>query len=208
MSWDCVSDTVCPIARALSVVGDRWTLLILRELIMGVRRFDELQAQTGMSSHLLSTRLKRMEQDGIVERRLYSKKPPRYEYLQTAKGKDLDPVILMLRSWGMKHGGLGRRRSRLSASFIERPGSWWTQIGGCRPRASVSLSTTSTPKSERPSGPSESERGRSSARPRAFLIELFTKRRASPACGRVETGRMSLPSFKPNLATPSCCEAI
>ena len=107
MSWDCVSDTVCPIARALSVVGDRWTLLILRELIMGVRRFDELQAQTGMSSHLLSTRLKRMEQDGIVERRLYSKKPPRYEYLQTAKGKDLDPVILMLRSWGMKHGGFG-----------------------------------------------------------------------------------------------------
>jgi DNA-binding HxlR family transcriptional regulator len=105
MSWDCVSDTVCPIARALSVVGDRWTLLILRELIMGNNRFDEIQAQTGISSHLLSSRLKRLESEGVIERKLYSERPPRYEYQRTAKGKDLDPVILLLRQWGMKHGG-------------------------------------------------------------------------------------------------------
>lgn len=105
MSWDDVCDSVCPIARALSVVGDRWTLLILRELSMGSRRFDEMQAQTGMSSHLLSTRLKRLEKDEVIERRLYSERPPRYEYYVTSKGKELDPLLLMLRSWGMKWGG-------------------------------------------------------------------------------------------------------
>jgi DNA-binding HxlR family transcriptional regulator len=109
MSWDDVSDTECPIARACSVVGDRWTLLILRELIMGTRRFDDLQAQTGMSSHLLSTRLKRLEKDGVVERRLYSERPPRYEYRRTEQGKELDPVILLLRQWGMKYGGFGAK---------------------------------------------------------------------------------------------------
>lgn len=107
MSWDSVADSLCPIARSLGVVGDRWTLLIMRELIMRNHRFDEIQAQTGMSSHLLSTRLKRMEEDGIVERRQYSKRPPRYEYYQTPKGKELDQVILLLRAWGMKHCDFG-----------------------------------------------------------------------------------------------------
>jgi DNA-binding HxlR family transcriptional regulator len=90
------------------VVCDRWTLLILRELMLGTRRFDELQAQTGMSSHLLSVRLKRLEKDGISRATLYSKRPPRYEYRRTAKGKELDPILLLLRSWGLKHGGYGR----------------------------------------------------------------------------------------------------
>ena len=96
MSWDEVCESVCPIARSLSVVGDRWTLLILRELSMGSRRFEEIQAQTGMSSFLLSTRLKRLEKDGVIERRLYNERPPRYEYHATAKGKDLDEVLLFL----------------------------------------------------------------------------------------------------------------
>jgi len=105
VSWDDVCDSVCPIARALSVVGDRWTLLIMRELSLGVHRFDELQAQTGMSSFLLSTRLKRLEEDGVLEKRLYSKRPARYEYHATEKGRGLDPVLLMLRAWGMQWGG-------------------------------------------------------------------------------------------------------
>ncbi len=106
MSWDDIGDTVCPIARSLSVVGDRWTMLILRELFMDVRRFDDLQAQTGMSSHLLSLRLKRLEEDGVVERRLYSERPPRYEHRLTRKGRDLEPVIFALRAWGTKWSGL------------------------------------------------------------------------------------------------------
>lgn len=102
MSWDEVGDSVCPIARSLLMVGDRWTMLILRELAMDVHRFDELQAHTGMSSFLLSTRLKRLESDGIVERRQYLERPPRFEYHATAKGKELDPVLMMLRTWGRK----------------------------------------------------------------------------------------------------------
>jgi DNA-binding HxlR family transcriptional regulator len=122
MSWDDVSNTECPIARACSVVGDRWTLLILRELIMGTRRFDDLQAQTGMSSHLLSVRLKRMEQDGIVERRLYCEKPPRYEYRRTEKGKELDPVILLLRQWGMKYGCFGPKDEPAAHMIYKKTG--------------------------------------------------------------------------------------
>jgi DNA-binding HxlR family transcriptional regulator len=105
MSWDDACDSLCPIARSVGVVGDRWTLLILRELLVGVRRFDGIQAQTGMSSFLLSTRLKRLEKDGVIEKRLYSKRPPRYEYHTTAKGKALDEVLLLLRAWDMKWGG-------------------------------------------------------------------------------------------------------
>lgn len=105
MAWDTVCDSVCPIARALAVVGDRWTLLLMRELSMGTHRFDGLQAQTGMSSHLLTSRLQRLVQDGLVERIAYQDKPPRYEYLATEKGKELDPILMMLRSWERKWEG-------------------------------------------------------------------------------------------------------
>lgn len=105
MGWDEVGSTVCPVAKSLSVVGDRWTLLIMRELSMGNRRFDDIQAQLGASSYLLSTRLKRLEKDGVIERRLYNEKPERYEYHATAKGKALDPILLMLRAWGMTYCG-------------------------------------------------------------------------------------------------------
>jgi DNA-binding HxlR family transcriptional regulator len=105
MGWSEVGDTVCPIARSLAVVGDRWTVLILRELFLGVRRFEEFQTQTGMSSHLLSTRLKRLESDGVVSRHPYSDRPPRHEYRLTSKGLDLYPLLLSLKFWGEKWGG-------------------------------------------------------------------------------------------------------
>jgi DNA-binding HxlR family transcriptional regulator len=105
MAKDEICETLCPVDRALSVMGDRWTLLIMRELSFGVHRFDEIQAQTGMSSFLLSTRLKTMEKQGLLEKRLYNKRPPRYEYHRTKKGAGLDAVLLMLRSWGMQYGG-------------------------------------------------------------------------------------------------------
>jgi DNA-binding HxlR family transcriptional regulator len=97
---DC--DSVCPIARSLSLVGDQWTLLIMRELSFGVRRFDDIQALTGISSFLLATRLKRLEKEGVIEKRQYNKRPPRYEYHATQKGKALDEVLLILRAWSMK----------------------------------------------------------------------------------------------------------
>lgn len=106
MNWSESGDTLCPIARTLTVVGDRWTMLIMRELFFGNLRFDGLQAQTGMSPHLLSTRLKRLESDGLVERRAYQAKPARYQYGLTAKGLDLYPVLMTLAGWGKRWGGL------------------------------------------------------------------------------------------------------
>jgi DNA-binding HxlR family transcriptional regulator len=106
MAWDDIGESVCPVARSLAVLGDRWTMLIIRELFLGTRRFDAFQAQTGMSSHLLSARLKRLEGDGIVERRLYQDRPRRYEYRLTAKGRDLYGIVLAMRAWGLRWCGL------------------------------------------------------------------------------------------------------
>jgi DNA-binding HxlR family transcriptional regulator len=99
-----IPESVCEVARALAVIGDRWTLLIMREVGLGIHKFEEIQAQTGMSSHLLSTRLKRMEEAGLLEKRRYSQKPARYEYHPTVKGRELDSVKLVLRAWVMRWG--------------------------------------------------------------------------------------------------------
>ncbi|WP_271411482.1 winged helix-turn-helix transcriptional regulator [Pseudomonas sp. Q1-7] len=93
-------ETLCPVARAEDLVGDRWTVLILRELFMGIRRFDEIQAQTGGTPQMVATRLKQMEADQLVVRTPYSDKPLRYEYRLSAKGEAFYPVILALRAWG------------------------------------------------------------------------------------------------------------
>ena len=119
MGWSEVGDTVCPIARALAVVGDRWTVLILRELFLGVKRFEEFQLQTGMSSHLLSTRLKRLEAEGIVARRRYSERPVRHEYRLTDKGLDFYPLLLSLKAWGEKWGGFAPK-ARPALSIVHR----------------------------------------------------------------------------------------
>jgi len=92
--------TVCPIARSLLVVGDRWTMLILRELFMGNSRFEELQAQTEASPQMLTARLKKLEANGLIERSPYNKRPLRHEYNLTVKGRAFFPVILALRAWG------------------------------------------------------------------------------------------------------------
>jgi DNA-binding HxlR family transcriptional regulator len=87
-------DTLCPIAHSTGLVGDRWSILIVRELLLGQSRFQDLQAQTGATSQMLAARLKRLEADGLVERRAYSQRPVRYEYRLTQKGSHLMPVIL------------------------------------------------------------------------------------------------------------------
>lgn len=93
-------DTLCPIAHSTGLVGDRWSILIVRELLMGQGRFQDLQAQTGATSQMVAARLKRLEADGLVERQVYSQRPLRHEYRLTPKGRDLMPVILALRTWG------------------------------------------------------------------------------------------------------------
>jgi DNA-binding HxlR family transcriptional regulator len=95
-----VNDTLCPVARSQAVIGDRWAVLIVRELFMGNRRFDSLLAQSQATPQMLSARLKRLEADGMIQRNRYMDKPPRYEYELTEMGRAFYPVILALREWG------------------------------------------------------------------------------------------------------------
>jgi DNA-binding HxlR family transcriptional regulator len=94
---------VCSIARALEVVGDRWTLLILRDTAFRARRFDDLQGSLGLARNVLTERLQRLCDDGLLERQLYQERPARYEYAQTQKGRDLFPVLAALIQWGDKY---------------------------------------------------------------------------------------------------------
>jgi len=99
-------DTVdCPVERTLSIIGSSWTCLILRDLILhGARRFQDLQVSLGgIAPNTLSERLKTLEQNGVVERRFYSMSPPRAEYVLTAKGRDLGPIVAAMRTWGQKY---------------------------------------------------------------------------------------------------------
>jgi DNA-binding HxlR family transcriptional regulator len=94
----------CPVAKTLEVVGDRWTLLVVRDLLDGPRRFHDLQAGLpGLAPNILSERLKLMEANALVSRRFYSDHPPRAEYELTAKGRELGIVVGALASWGARH---------------------------------------------------------------------------------------------------------
>jgi DNA-binding HxlR family transcriptional regulator len=94
---------ICSIARSLEAIGDRWTLLVIRDLFVGVRRFEDLQRDLGVARNVLTDRLGRLVDEGIVERRLYQERPERYEYRLTAKGMDLWPVMISLLKWGDRH---------------------------------------------------------------------------------------------------------
>lgn len=94
----------CPVAKALELVGDRWTLLIVRDLLGGTRRFQDLAAsQKGIAPNMLSARLKLMERHGLVRREFYSDHPPRAQYTLTDRGRDLAVVVGALASWGARH---------------------------------------------------------------------------------------------------------
>ena len=93
----------CSIARTLEVVGERWTLLIVRDVFLGLRRFDQLQESLGIARNVLTDRLNRLVEEGILERVAYSERPPRYEYRLTAKGLELNVALTALRQWGDKY---------------------------------------------------------------------------------------------------------
>jgi DNA-binding HxlR family transcriptional regulator len=90
----------CSIARSLEVMGDWWTPLILRDLYVGVRRFDALTRDLGISRNLLASRLASLEENGLVEKRQYEERPPRYEYELTPAASELVPVLMALSAWG------------------------------------------------------------------------------------------------------------
>lgn len=90
----------CSIARTLEVIGDKWSLLAVRELMLGNRRFDEIARKTGAPRDILTARLRKLEDHGLVERVQYQDRPPRREYHLTRLGWSLQPIITMLRDWG------------------------------------------------------------------------------------------------------------
>jgi len=94
---------VCSITDALSIVGDRYALLVAREIRYGSTRFQDIAASTGAPRDVLTSRLRKLEQWGVIERRQYSERPPRYEYLLTDAGMELQPILLALKEWGDRH---------------------------------------------------------------------------------------------------------
>ena len=90
----------CSIARALEIVGERWTLLIIRDAFLGLRRFEQFQQSLGIARNVLTDRLNRLVEEGILERVRYSERPERFEYRLTDKGRDLQIALAGLRQWG------------------------------------------------------------------------------------------------------------
>ncbi|MCH7334957.1 helix-turn-helix domain-containing protein [Acinetobacter sp. NIPH 2699] len=107
MKWDEIGDQPCSVARTLSVLGDRWTMLILRNAFMGVRRFDDFQRSLGLTRHVLSERLKRLVEHGILTKVPYVERQERFEYRLTDKGLDLYPIILSMVQWADKWMDMG-----------------------------------------------------------------------------------------------------
>src|ERR1700739_2589213 len=103
MKWDALEDEPCSLARTVAVIGDRWSLLILRECFLRARRFDEFQTSLGITRHLLADRLKKLVRFGVLRRIPYQESPKRYEYLLTQKGLDLYPIIMSIVHWGDIH---------------------------------------------------------------------------------------------------------
>src|SRR5258706_2144424 len=93
----------CSIARTVELIGERWTILILRDVFLGTSRFEELQRELGVARNVLQTRLERVVEEGILRRVQYQERPPRYEYRLTRKGTDLWPVLVALLKWGDRH---------------------------------------------------------------------------------------------------------
>ena len=100
MRWQDIDQQPCSLARALSIMGDNWTLLVVRDCFLGVRRFDDFQHRLGVTRHVLSDRLRKLTEGGVLEKVAYQQRPLRHEYRLTTMGIDLYPVIVHLAQWG------------------------------------------------------------------------------------------------------------
>lgn len=109
MKWHELAEQKCSVARTLAVIGDRWTLMVLRDLFLGANRFESFRESLGISRTILTERLNLLESEGVVQKQAYQDKPLRYEYHLTKKGIDLYPVIITIVGWGDKYyaGGKG-----------------------------------------------------------------------------------------------------
>jgi len=96
-------DQDCSIARTLEVIGERWTILIIRDALLGIRRFDQFLNSLGVARTVLTDRLRGLVEDGILERVQYQDHPVRHEYPLTAKGRELAPIVISMMQWGARH---------------------------------------------------------------------------------------------------------
>lgn len=124
MRWNELKNDRCPVARGLSVVGDRWTMLVLRESFFGTRRFEQIQERLGIARPVLANRLAKLEADGLLYREAYQARPVRYEYKLTERGKSFYPVLVSLIKWAelnvpCEHGSVTTMLDRNTARAIK-----------------------------------------------------------------------------------------
>ena len=113
--------SLCPVACTLDVLGDKWSLLVVRDLMRGKRRYAEfLESKDGIPTNILAERLKRLAASGVIRSRRYSLHPPRLEYELTARGEELRPIMRALVEWGIKHAG-GRTPPGYVPSTVAQP---------------------------------------------------------------------------------------
>tara|TARA_A100001391_G_scaffold162889_1_gene121934 strand:- start:3125 stop:3625 length:501 start_codon:yes stop_codon:yes gene_type:complete len=106
--WQELDQQPCSLARSLAVIGDRWTLLVLRDCFLGVRRFEHFQSRLGVTRHVLSDRLRKLVEHGVLKKTPYQERPRREEYQLTEQGLALHPVIVHLVQWGDRYLADGR----------------------------------------------------------------------------------------------------
>lgn len=97
----------CPIDRGLTLIGDRWSMLVLRDVQRGLTRYDQIRISLGIAPNILARRLAALTETGLLEKRRYSQRPPRDDYLLTEKGRDFLPILAAIGAWGGKHNGGG-----------------------------------------------------------------------------------------------------
>lgn len=120
MDKDKYSSGHCPIGRALALVGDSWSLLILRDAGFGLTRFDHFRASLGIAPNILAKRLKALTEAGLLEKRTYSERPPRDEYVVSEAGRDFLPVLQAIGVWGRRHNGEGELSHVIDVETGER----------------------------------------------------------------------------------------
>src|SRR5687767_6960512 len=103
-----IPEVTCPIARSVAFAGDAWSLLILRDASFGITRFDDFRKSLGIAPTMLTRRLATLTEEGLLEKRRYSERPPRDEYVLTDAGRDFLPVLFMIGAWGSQHRGGGK----------------------------------------------------------------------------------------------------
>lgn len=108
----------CPVARSLERVGEWWSILILRDVVRGLHRFDEFEKNLGIAPNMLTRRLNSLVENGLLEKRQYSERPPRYEYHLTQRGEDFRPVLRALREWGLKHFSTDEEMAKTASAVL------------------------------------------------------------------------------------------